>query len=70
MTAPEHPDEPPCPGILIEQLEVNPGNALIVVLADELGCPSCGRSSNRWEVPVFQDRMFHPQPGTRPDPGE
>jgi hypothetical protein len=50
-------------------MEIDRANSLIVLLTEELGCPACGRSGNRWVIPVFQDRMFH-RPDARPDPGE
>jgi hypothetical protein len=58
-------DPDPCTGIKILDLAVA-ASSLVVVLAEPLGCPVCGYTSTRWEIPNPDSggqRMRH-------DPGE
>jgi hypothetical protein len=53
---------PPCDGIQVLQLEIDPSNTLILVLGQPLGCPECGRTGDRWTIPTFQGRIVHEEP--------
>jgi hypothetical protein len=52
----------PCFGLQLVTLGLDANSALVVVVAEPIACPVCGRPSVRWVVPAHQDRLVH-----RPD---